>query len=116
MATQNTRAEFRKKLLHLMIPISLQQLMMALVNASDAFMLGFVGSIPGRTGAIRIFPVFVCHYCRRFDLCRSVLGHSEQKGSGKDAGHRSGIFRAALPSLYHRRNIFPGTADACIRL
>ena len=42
MATQNTRAEFRKKLLHLMIPISLQQLMMALVNASDAFMLGFV--------------------------------------------------------------------------
>ena len=30
MATQNTRAEFRKKLLHLMIPISLQQLMMAL--------------------------------------------------------------------------------------
>ena len=40
--TQSNRAEFRKKLLHLMIPISLQQLMMALVNASDAFMLGFV--------------------------------------------------------------------------
>ena len=122
MATQNTRAEFRKKLLHLMIPISLQQLMMALVNASDAFMLGFVNqdalsavSLAGQVQFVYSLFLFAI-ICRRFDLCRSVLGHSEQKGSGKDAGHRSGIFRAALPSLYHRRNIFPGTADACIRL
>mgnify|MGYP000456319931 CR=1 FL=1 len=32
--TQSNRAEFRKKLLHLMIPISLQQLMMEIGRAS----------------------------------------------------------------------------------
>ena len=38
---QNTRT-FYKKLLSLVIPISLQQFMLALVSASDAFMLGFI--------------------------------------------------------------------------
>ena len=42
MVNHEASAEFRKKLMHLMIPISLQQLMLALVNASDAFMLGFL--------------------------------------------------------------------------
>ena len=42
MTLSNTHADFRKKLLRLMIPISLQQLMLALVSASDAFMLGFL--------------------------------------------------------------------------
>ena len=97
MATQNTRAEFRKKLLHLMIPISLQQLMMALVNASDAFMLGFVNqdalSAVSLAGQVQfVYSLFL------FAITAGVS-----------------IF-AALPSLYHRRNIFPGTADACIRL
>lgn len=42
MVNHEASAEFRKKLMRLMIPISLQQLMLALVNASDAFMLGFL--------------------------------------------------------------------------
>ena len=42
MTLSNTHVDFRKKLLRLMIPISLQQLMLALVSASDAFMLGFL--------------------------------------------------------------------------
>lgn len=42
MVNHEASVEFRKKLMHLMIPISLQQLMLALVNASDAFMLGFL--------------------------------------------------------------------------
>ena len=121
MATQNTRAEFRKKLLHLMIPISLQQLMMALVNASDAFMLGFVSRMPSRQYPWQdrynsYIPCFCLPLLPAFRSLPLSTGAFRTKGSGKDAGHRSGIFRAALPSLYHRRNIFPGTADACIRL
>ena len=46
MVNHEASAEFRKKLMHLMIPISLQQLMLALVNASDAFMLGFLSQDP----------------------------------------------------------------------
>ena len=36
------RDNFRHKLLKLVIPITLQQLMMALVSVSDAVMLGFL--------------------------------------------------------------------------
>ena len=36
------RSEFRRKLLSLVIPITMQQLMLSLVNVSDAVMLGFL--------------------------------------------------------------------------
>lgn len=36
------KSEFRRKLLSLVIPITMQQLMLSLVNVSDAVMLGFL--------------------------------------------------------------------------
>ena len=73
-----------------------------------------LGSIPRRTDPVRIFPVLVCHYCRRFHFRRTVLGDPQQACRGKDTGHRAGILRSAVPAVYHWCNVLSGTADAGI--
>ena len=65
--TQSNRAEFRKKLLHLMIPISLQQLMMALVNVSQNIDYDTASLVAMELGAVPEKEVVVTIEERLFD-------------------------------------------------
>ena len=106
-----------------MIPISLQQLMMALVNASDAFMLGFVNqdalSAVSLAGQVQfVYSLFLFAITAGVSIfAAQYWGIQNKKAVENDAGHRSGIFPLLLSLPFTiGGNIFPGTADACIRL
>ena len=76
----NFHDEFYQKLKLLVLPITMQQFMLALVSATDAIMLDLpVGSVSGRADPVCLKSVYQRYLCRFGNHGSTVLG---EKGRG----------------------------------
>ncbi len=85
---------FYRKLWGLVFPIAIQNLMTALVSASDAFMLGFVSqtslsAVSLATQIQFVHNLFMLALTRRDNSGCAVLGKRRYRFSRGDSGNRS---------------------------
>lgn len=88
------KSEFRRKLLSLVIPITMQQLMLSLVNVSDAVMLGFLNqdslSAVSLAGQVQfVFNLFVFSVTGGISiLAAQYWGINDKTSNRKNYRHR----------------------------
>ena len=107
------KKEFRRKLISLVLPITFQQFMLAVVSASDALMVGVIGqdllsavSLAGQiTFVYNLFLAAMTIY-----VCRPVLGKRRQRFCRADPRDRSEKLFVCFLGLLHRGHISAGTA------
>ena len=75
----NFHDEFYQKLKLLVLPITMQQFMLALVSATDAIMLGAVSGVSGRADPVCLKSVYQRYLRRLRNHGSAVLG---EKGRG----------------------------------
>ena len=114
----NFKDEFYQKLKLLVLPIAIQNFMLALVSATDAIMLGWIDQTSlsavslVRTGAVCFEPFYLRHRGGRRYYGSAVLGKQDAASIEKSDSDRTSHQPAVLRPVYHPCRFLSRNADA----